>query len=512
MNRRRLASFSRLSLPFPGWPLEFRSPMTKRRRRGAHLERWLARAATPLFVLDAERRIAAFNAGCEALTGWTAAEVAGVKCHYGSVGDSAGVDALAASLCPPPEAFTGRELTAPAYLVHKEGRPLPRLLRFFPLRDEEDRLQGVLGIVRPLPPAEPAVEDSPARRLHAELAAARMSLRSRFGPNTLVARGIAMRKVLTQLALARQTSSPLLLVGEPGTGKEHLARAIHFSGEHRAEWFVPLDCRRLAADELDRVWTRLIELHRPASTGAAGPNPGTVFLEDVECLPRDLQERLVGVFASDESRPPPRLRLMSATTVDLDEAVARQTVRADFLALISPLSIEVPPLRERDADLPILAQGFLEDVNRQEEKQLAGFDGGVWPLFARYRWPGNLDELLAVVREAHARAADALIRVHDLPFRFRTALDSQESAPPPAPPPLPLDEMLTKVETRLIRLALERCRNNKSKAAEMLGIHRARLIRRVEQLRLGDETVAEESSEELRDLSAELMKEDARPE
>jgi transcriptional regulator with PAS, ATPase and Fis domain len=164
---------------------------------------------------------------------------------------------------------------------------------------------------------------------------------------------------------------------------------------------------------------------------------------------------------------------------------ADEKLRADFYALISPLAIEMPALSRRPEDLAPLAQHFLEDLNRQEPKQLGGFDDQVWPLFARYSWPGNLDELAAVVRAAHEQAGETLVRPHDLPFRFRDGLAAQELSPVPEPAPLLLDPLLTKLETRLITLALERSRNNKSKAADLLGINRARLLRRIEQLQIG---------------------------
>src|SRR5205814_1542405 len=173
------------------------------------------------------------------------------------------------------------------------------------------------------------------------------------------------------------------------------------------------------------------------------------------------------------------------TTHGLAELGADERLRADFYALISPLAIELPPLSRRPEDLPPLAQHFLEELNRQEPKQVGGFDEQVWPLFSRYAWPGNLDELAAVVREAHVQAAETLVRPHDLPFRFRDGLAAQELSPTPEPPPLLLDPLLTKLETRLITLALERSKNNKSKAADLLGINRARLLRRIEQLQIG---------------------------
>jgi DNA-binding NtrC family response regulator len=210
------------------------------------------------------------------------------------------------------------------------------------------------------------------------------------------------------------------------------------------------------------------------------------LLVDVEFLPRDLQQRLVAFFARPESSTS-GLRLLSSTTLGLSELGTDERLRADFYALISPLAIEMPALSRRPEDLPLLAQHFLEDLNRQEPKQVGGVDEQIWPLLTRYAWPGNLDELAAVIREAHRQAAETLIRTHDLPSRFRNSLAVQEMSPLPEPPPLLLDPLLTKLETRLITLALERSRNNKSKAAELLGINRARLLRRIEQLQIGSE-------------------------
>lgn len=480
--------------------------MTKR-RKPSDLREWLGRSATALFVLDSERRVAVFNAGCEGLTGWNADEVLGTVGHYGSVSTLSGATALAASLCPPPEVFAGNEAVAPAYVVHKDGRALSRLLHFFPIRDGAGRISGVLGIILPMPAPGPALDVSPARRLHAELAAARSSLRARFGPSSLVAEGLTMRKVMAQVALAQQSAVPVLLLGESGVGKEHLARAIHLGSAHREQLFVPLDCRRLGPDEFSRIWTRLFETPRAIDAGEAGSFPGTVYLSDIESLPRDVQERLVAEFSVDGPRGAPRLRLLTSTADDPKDAVAKQKLRTDFFAFVSPLTIAIPPLRERGNDIPLLAQHLLEDLNRQQPTQLAGFDEAVWPLFRRYQWPGNLDELTAVVREAREHASETLIRVADLPYRFRTALEAQALPPPAEVLPVSLDGLLTKVETRLIALALERFKNNKSKAAEFLGVHRARLIRRIEQLGLGD-AAATDGQEPLADLSAELMQDE----
>ncbi len=487
--------------------------MAKRKKRTTNLDHWLGSTVTPVFVIDAERQVRAFNAGCQALTGWKADDVVGQTCHYASVSDVAGGAALAASLCPPPEAFAGQESSTPAYLLHQHGHALPRMLHFFPLCDDKGRQTGVLGVISVLPPPAKGADVSPARQLHAELAALRMTLRSRFGPATLVARGIAMQRVLAQIEIAQNCQSPVLLTGAPGTGREHVARMIHFGGPAKGNSFVPLDCRQQAADEIARFWNRLLD-SAPSPAGAvaaAGAQPGTVFLNDVECLPRDFQERLVLAFSSAAGSRPP-VRLLASTSRSSTELVTVYHMRPDFHAFISPLLIELPRLSQREDDLPLLAQHFLEEHNRQQSSQVGGFDEQVWPLLTRYDWPGNLDELATVIDEARHQAAESLIRPHDLPFRFRTALAAQALPPTAEPSPLLLDRLLTKLETRLITLALKRSRNNKSKAADLLGINRARLLRRIEQLQIGADAASASPPEvELASDDEEALEQETKP-
>lgn len=464
----------------------------KRSRRKRDLQGWLGEASTAVFVLDRELRLSAFNSGCESLTGWSADEVLGQECRYASIADDLTPTALGASLCPPPDIFEVAEGLAPAFIPTKSGASLPRLIHFFLLKDAEGAT-GVLGLITEIPEPPKATVVPPARQLHAELAAVRMQLRERFGSHSLVVRSSAMQQALVQLQLAQTCSANVLLQGEPGTGKEHLARHIHFGSAAKAQWFVPLDCRRLDPQDVSRVIERLQEVHRPTGSGAV--QPGTLFLADVDLLPRDLQSQMVVAFNPADLGSKSLIRLIASATSPLEELVADGKLLPEFQALIETLTIRIPPLRERNDDLQLLAQHFLEEVNREKitvagsgsrTKQIAGFDEAVWPLFLRYNWPGNLDELAAVVREAHDRGNESLIKASDLPFRFRSALDAQELPPPVEAPPMPLDPLLTRVETRLILLALERGKYNKSRAAELLGINRARLYRRMEQLGIED--------------------------
>lgn len=459
---------------------------SKNPRKRSQFEWWVGQTSNPVFVIAADQSVVYFNAGCEKLTGWSATDVLGQTCQYATTAANSQVEAVTGAICPPPEVWRGQELQLPAYLTPKHGAALPRLIHFFPLRGPQDKVAAVLGIVTPLKSLPPAPPVSPVLQLHAELAAIRGQLRSRFGEETLVTRSAAMSKVLAQLELAIQTTIHVCLTGLPGTGKEHLARIIHDTGALKAGWFVPIECDQLSPDEMDRVVSRLIEVHLAGITPGVRPQPGTIYLAEVELLPRDLQEKLVIALKNTQSAEKPGLRIISSGKRPLSDAVAAGTLRADLESRLTTLVIELPPLAERQDDLPVLAQHFLEEHNRRHPKQLTGFAADVWPVFSRYQWPGNLDELRRVIQEASAVAADVIVKLADLPFRFRTALQAQDTPPTSAARPLPLDDMLTRVETNAIQIALERSRYNKTKAAEMLGVNRARLYRRMEQLGIED--------------------------
>lgn len=460
-------------------------------KKKSRLETWLRSATTPVFLVATSRRVLFFNAGCEQLTGWSADEVIGEVVEFCAEADPHCLRALTAALCPPPEVLAGRELDVPVYLPNKSGPPTPRLIRFIPIREAKERLSSVLGIILPLPSPPAAQPTPPAMKYHAELSALRWSLRQRYGLKSVIANSPAMRRVLEQMVVARSCSVPIHFYGARGVGKEHLARAIHYEGDSQPGAFVPLDCRQsphLLQLALHRLWHPEKE---DASVGALRPR--TLYLSDVEHLPRDLQVRLLDEHRTDDKTPRrmPLPRLMSASTLHLQDAVSDERLLPEFFYLLTTLTIDVPPLRERGDDLIPLAQAFLEARNRGASRQIGGFAEAVWAQFHEYGWPGNLDELAAVVEEAREKCTGPLIGLDDLPLRLRAGLDSQSIGPAarllddsPLPP---LEEHLAAVERDLIRRALAKAKRNKTLAAKLLGIPRPVLYRRLEVLGIDDE-------------------------
>ena len=461
--------------------------MPRRRRR---IEKWLATSRAPVFVLDSDRVVAWFNSGCEELTGWPAEEVIGWRCDYSSEFQSGTVDALVASLCPPPDLNDHLDAPIPIQLACRDGRSLPQVLHVFALEDDQGRTDGFLCLLRPLRAPEAATSgETPTHRLHAELAALRHSLRERYGLDSLLGSGPAMTRLLEQAHLSSASGSSVCLVGEPGSGREHTARTIHYAGPLGDQSFVPLDSHRLPPDEQSSVIDRMLGSVR--SESAEVLQPGALFLAEVDRLPRDIQlrllQRLDSVSAHDSSPVP---RLMVSSTRPLEEAVAREDLLPELHYRISAITISVPPLRERDGDFQTLAQHFLERHNQTASVQIGGVSADSWTALGQYGWPGNLDELNSVIREAARAAADrgsALIEPDDLPFAFRTGIDAQRAPRPLEDPIEPLEDVLQRVERDQLARAMHRAKGNKAEAARLLGLTRPRLYRRLGQLGMLDD-------------------------
>lgn len=436
-----------------------------------------------MFALDGRRRCVFFNSGCEQLTGWTSEELTGRTCDYDS-DESSSLDGLTGALCPPPEVFRGTPLAVPAQLPLKSGRSLARMIHYFPLMDTEGHAERIVGFITALPPQATPRTGSATQLLHAELASLRQAIRQRYQIAAFVARSAAMGRVLQQIEAARKSHVPVFIAGAAGTGKEHVARTIHHAATERRGSFVPLDCEQVPAFELKQSLRRILDIEPSDNQPLA---PRTLYLLNVESLPRDLQESLVAALGNPASLTHPGLQIISSSTIpSLAELTHEEALLPELYFRLTSIEIRLPPLRERRDDLDLLAQHFLEACNRGQEKQLGGFAESTWKLLVEYNWPGNLDELHRVIEEAWELCDDDLVQPQHLPFRFRTGMDNQAVSPRREIQPYSLEEKLQSIEGDLIREMLEQCRYNKSAVAEKLGLTRARLYRRMEQLGIGD--------------------------
>jgi len=457
--------------------------MSKRRRKKNPVEAILNSGTSPVFLLDAEQVVLFFNSGCEQLTGWSAAEVVGEQCRYATSAEPNELAAITGCLCPPPDVLQGEETSVPVYLPTRSGETVPRQIQFFPLVDEDNQVHSILGFISAIKQPATHTKTTSAQQLHAELAALRLHLRQQFGLKTLVCQSHSMHRVLEQVRVAIQSVTPLLIQGEPGTGKEHIARLIHFESESRRSAFIPINCAELPPFQIQQVLKRLFQ---PETTQTATLEPSTLYLSEIQALPRDLQEKVLNFVRKTSQKGHATIRLMAASSKNLQHELEAENLIPEFYYHITPLHIELPALKSRPEDIPLLAQYLLEENNRGRDQQLGGFAEEVWEQFSLYNWPGNIDELTNVVSEACSVCSGNLVLAQNLPFRFRTGMDAQSLGPSVKARAIELEKYLDQVEREKIVWALEAADYVKSKAAKLLGIQRARLYRRMETLEIED--------------------------
>jgi DNA-binding NtrC family response regulator len=454
-------------------------------------------ACEPVFWLDPTLKIVWVNRAWENLTGYPAGSVMGVTCQALGPTRAGDLNDLAASFHPPPETLNGQPAATLSLVFHAGGEATWHRLEFWPFRDEQAALIGFLGLVRPAN-ARPGAEESQASQLHVELLVIRRRLQERHGFDNLVGFGPAHRRLLDQVRLAAASTAPVLIVGEPGTGKRLVARTIHHNGPGRQQPLVPFDCESLPVEVLEHELFgtdrngEVEGVHLAAAGGTAKRrlslrDGSTLLIREILMLPRDLQERLASSL--DVS-----VRLLATTALDPTKAWEGEQLRPELYFALTTMVIHLEPLRERRAELPMLAQHLLERINERGGKQKAGFSAQALAILMAYDWPGNLHELARVIDHAHANSGgETLVAIEDLPASIRGHRGGAYP-PPTLPNPIkPLDELLTEVERRLIETALGQARGNKSRAAELLGISRPRLYRRIKELNLPDDEPAEES-------------------
>ena len=459
-------------------------------KRLARPEKWFQDATTPLFVLDHRRAVLAFNQGCQDLTGWQLDDLAGGRAVIASTPDAHSVEALLSALAPPPEVYEGKAASQAIFLPHRKHAARPQILAWFPMHPGSAapptlpntapttpiKTTHVLGLLSDLPTPVPVAKPSLAQELHAELGSLRAQLRRHYQISNTIGRSPGIEKALRQVQLAAAATLPAILIGDIGTGRNHFARLIHGQSAEQKQAFIPLDCHLLSEHELAGTIERVFEQFTPKL--ASTLSPGCLYLNQVGSLTPSLQEQLLRW-----SRTKP-LRVIASCLPWAPGTDRPAGLNAELWGWLSAIAIHLPPVRDRGDDLPLLAQYFLEEQNRLGGRQLAGFHAEVLEEFVRYRWPGNVRELQAVVTELHATAAPPLATVAALPFTFRTAKNAQRERIIPLPELQPLDALLTQTERQHLLAALARSRNNITKAAELLGISRARLYRRLEQLEL----------------------------
>lgn len=305
----------------------------------------------------------------------------------------------------------------------------------------------------------------------------------------LVGRSKRMRLVYEQIRELSNFDATVLITGETGTGKELVARALHFSSHRKKAPFIAVNCAGLTDSILASqlfghkkgAFTGAIEDHQGLIEAARG---GTLFLDEIGDIPPNVQVSLLRFLQEREitrlGEAKPRkvdVRVLAASQYDLAEEVARGRFRLDLLYRIRVAMIHLPPLKERKEDIPLLAQTFLQKSLvvsglATGEKNIAGFDDDVMRIFMEQDWPGNVRELQGVIEFAAIRCKGHKVNLEDLPLEMRSPLISSSFSDWP-------HFTDTDDEKNRLMMALRQAHGNRTRAAQILGVSRATFYRKL---------------------------------
>lgn len=330
-------------------------------------------------------------------------------------------------------------------------------------------------------------------RLKSENAALRKRLPSGFELANIVGKSEAMRKLLEQVAMVAPTEATVLITGESGTGKELVAKAIHFNSMRKDGPLVTVNCAALAENLLE---SELFGHEKGAFTGADRrrdgrflmAHNGTIFLDEIgeisvamqAKLLRVIQEREIQRVGSDKSIGV-NVRILAATNRDLKREVEEHRFREDLYYRLNVMVLEVPPLRSRRDDIPILTQHFLARFVENNRKSIKGVTPSAMDCLIKNDWPGNVRELENAMERAVILATGEYIEQKDLPLSLYPCHEKEElSSLDNAPNKLP-GQSLSEIEKQAILSTLAQTNWNKAKTAQILGVTRATLHKKLKQ-------------------------------
>jgi Nif-specific regulatory protein len=309
--------------------------------------------------------------------------------------------------------------------------------------------------------------------------------------HNMVGDSAPMREVYRRIARVARTDSTVLITGESGTGKELVARAIHRNSSRAAKPFVAINAAAITETLLE---SELFGHEKGAFTGAVVQKKGkletaqggTVFLDEIGELSPPLQSKLLRVLQDHQfdrvggtTSVHVDFRLIAATNLDLDQAIAAGSFRRDLYYRLNVVSLDLPALRERRNDIPLLANWFVRRHADKAKRPVTGFSDDAMACLMSYEWPGNVRELENAVEHAVVLGFDARILRDDLPEAI-----AQAAASPAPGRPAHFHDAVMQAKKDLIVRAMEAARGNHNAAAKFLGLHPNYLHRLIKNLQL----------------------------
>jgi len=428
--------------------------------------------ADGVFTVDSEHKITSFNRPAEEITGIKRDEAVGRYCW----------EVFKASICEKhcllrDTMQTGRSnINQPVFIVNADGRRIPVSISTALLKDRKGTVIGGVETFRDL-----SVEE-----------ALRKELSGSHSFQDIISKNKEMQRLFGMLELISEGDTTVLIEGESGTGKELFAKAIHTLSHRKEGPLITVNCGSLPDTLLE---SELFGYKAGAFTDAKKDKPGrlalaeggTLFLDEIGDISPALQIRLLRVLQDKVYEPlgstksqKADVRIVSATNKNLERLVKEEKYRQDLYYRINVVRLELPPLRKRKEDIPLLVEHFIHKISRIGGKEIQGFTPEVLPILMAHDFPGNIRELENIIEYAIVVCRDNLIRLEHLPDYLRPHSDSRalSATGEKGDGSLSLDEM----ERSFIHEALSRNNWNRTATSAEIGIHPTTLWRKMKRL------------------------------
>ncbi len=328
------------------------------------------------------------------------------------------------------------------------------------------------------------------RRLTEEITTLKQKVQAR---GTIIGKSEKLTKMMSLIEQVAPTRASVLVTGESGVGKELVADALHRLSDRKDGPFIKVHCASLSSNLLE---SELFGHEKGAFTGAVSQKKGrfeladggTIFLDEIGEIDSATQVKILRVLQEREfervggtETVKVDVRIVAATNRDLLEEVKKGNFREDLYYRLNVVHIEVPPLRERREDIPLLMSSFLEEFNREDKRTIEGFSPAARKAMYAYSWPGNIRQLRNTIESAVVTCRGKVIDTGDLPEQIVAENRAGEVS-------IRLGVTLSEAEKTVIMSTLDFCEGNKTKASEMLGIGRKTLHRKLEEYNVEDKT------------------------
>ncbi len=339
------------------------------------------------------------------------------------------------------------------------------------------------------------------RRIQEENVRLKEELRQRFSFSNIIGKGPSMQAVFDLVKAAAPTRSTILLQGESGTGKELVARAIHLNSNREGEPFVIVNSGSLPPDLLE---SHLFGHVKGAFTGAVAlkkglfeaADRGTIFFDEISSINIETQAKLLRVMQEREfmrlggtETIKVDVRIIAATNTDIEEMIAQKTFRKDLFYRLNVIKIELPPLRRRKEDIPLLVKHFIDLYARENRKEVEGASEDVFEILDAYDWPGNVRELENLIERAVVFSRSKILTRESLPPFFLTKEALAETWPIAPGESLDLRERTQGFQKKVILTALKKTRGVQKQAAKLLGVKPTTLNEMIKRLEIDTEDV-----------------------